>query len=244
MTRWGMVIDLDRCTACQACTVACRVENNVPATGPEGTLKGRAIFWNDLIVYREGEYPRVSERYIPRPCMHCDNTPCVKVCPVKATYKSDEGVVIQIWNRCIGCRLCMVACPYGARSFNWFHPEWPERKSWAEGENTPTVMDQYLNPEVSVRPKGVVEKCTYCAHRLRAVKEQARRENRALRDEEVVRLPACCESCPSEARYFGNLDDPESTVSKLARSPRAFRLLEELGTHPKTIYLAEGNGNG
>lgn len=243
MTRWGMVIDLDRCTACQACTVACRAENNVPSAGPEETLRGRAILWNDLVVYREGEYPHVSMRYIPRPCMHCDNTPCVKVCPVKATYKNEEGIVAQIWNRCIGCRLCMAACPYGARQFNWFHAEWPQQESWAESSETPRVMDQHLNPEVSVRPKGVVEKCTFCSQRVRQVKDQARRENRAVRDEEVVRLPACCETCPSEARFFGDLDDPESTVSRLRRSPRAFHLLEEMGTHPKVTYLVEGEGS-
>lgn len=244
MSRWGMVIDLDRCTACQACTVACRAENNVPATGPEETLKGRAILWNDLIVYREGEYPRVRMRYIPRPCMQCDNPACTKVCPVKATYKNDEGIVAQIWNRCIGCRLCMCACPYGARSFNWFHAEWPEERSWTKSEKPPRVMDQYLNPEVSVRCKGIVEKCLFCIHRLRKVKEQARRENRSVRDEEVVQLPACCQTCPSQARYFGDLDDPESIVSKLARSPRSFHLLEELGTHPKVTYLTEGDDRG
>ncbi|MHC4402018.1 MAG: 4Fe-4S dicluster domain-containing protein [Planctomycetota bacterium] len=240
MTRWAMVIDLDRCTACQACTIACRAENNVPVAGPEGTLKGQAILWHDFVVYREGEYPRVRVRYIPRPCMHCENSPCIKVCPANATYKNEEGIVAVIWNRCIGCRLCLASCPYGARQFNWFHAEWPEQRSWADGGEMHKVMDQHLNPEVSVRCKGVVEKCTFCHQRLRAVKEQARRENRPLRDEELVQLPACCQTCPSEARYFGDLDDPESTVSKLAKSSRAFHLLEELGTRPKVFYLAEG----
>ncbi len=244
MTRWGMAIDLDRCSACQACTVACRAENNVPAAGANEALKGRAVFWNELVVYCEGEYPRVRMRYVPRPCMHCDNPACIKVCPVGATYKTNEGIVAQVWNRCIGCRLCMCSCPYGARSFNWYHAEWPERRSWAERETAPRVMDQYLNPEVSVRCKGVVEKCNFCVHRLRALKEQARRENRTIRDEELVRLPACCATCPAEARTFGDLDDPESTVSKLARSPRAFHLLEEVGTHPKVFYLIEGDGRG
>ncbi len=229
MSRWGMVIDLDRCTACQACTVACQAENNIPPAGPTEADKGRSIHWNQVVPIHTEEHDRTTLRYIPMPCMHCDDSPCSKVCPVHATYMNPEGIVAQIWNRCIGCRYCTVACPYTRRFFNWVEPSWPE------------VMKKQLNPEVSVRPQGVVEKCTFCYHRLRKVKEQARKENRAVRDDEVVRLPACCETCPSEARYFGDLDDPESTVSKLSRSRRAFRLQEDLGTRPKVYYLAEGD---
>lgn len=230
MPRWGMVIDLDRCTACQACTVACRAENNVPFAGPEEAAKGRAIFWNELIPMVEGEFPHLKARFIPRPCMHCDNPPCVRVCPVRATYKNEEGIVAQIYSRCIGCRLCMAACPYTARSFNWLHGDWP------------ADMEQALNPDVSLRPKGVVEKCLFCIQRLRKAKERAGAGK--LEDAAVVRLPACVQTCPAGARYFGDLDDPESTVSKLARSPRAFRLLEELGTQPKVFYLMEGADRG
>ena len=229
MSRWGMVIDLDRCTSCQACTVACRAENNVPFAGPEEAHRGRRIFWTEVMPVHEETHEGVSVRYVPMPCMHCENPLCVKVCPVHATYKNPEGIVAQIWNRCIGCRYCTVACPYTRRFFNWYGPSWPE------------VMKKQLNPEVSVRPQGVVEKCTFCIHRLRKVKEQARREARAVRDDEVVRLPACAQTCPSEAITFGDLDDPESTVSKLIRSRRAFRLQEDLGTHPKVFYLAEGD---
>ncbi len=227
--RWGMVIDLDRCTACQACTVACRAENNVPSAGPEEANKGRAIFWTQVVPLHEEAHGRTSVRYMPMPCMHCDNPLCVKVCPVHATYKNPEGIVAQIWNRCIGCRYCTVACPYTRRYFNWYEPSWPE------------VMKRQLNPEVSVRPQGVVEKCIFCIQRLRKVKAQARREDRDIRDDEVIRLPACCQTCPAEARTFGNLDDPKSTVSKLIRSRRAFQLQEDLGTHPKVFYLAEGD---
>lgn len=230
MPRWGMVIDLDRCTACQACTVACRAENNVPFAGPEEAGKGRAIFWNELIPMVGGEFPHLKARFIPRPCMHCDNPPCVRVCPVRATYKNEEGIVAQIYSRCIGCRLCMAACPYTARSFNWLHADWPPD------------MEQALNPDVSLRPKGVVEKCLFCIQRLRKAKEG--KGAGKLEDEEVVRLPACVQTCPAGARYFGDLDDPESTVSKLARSSRAFRLLEELGTEPKVFYLMEGVDRG
>jgi len=229
MSRWGMVIDLDRCTACQACTIACRAENNIAFAEPSEAEKGRVISWNQVMSSVEGEYPRVSVRYIPMPCMHCDHPPCVQVCPVQATYKNPEGIVAQIYNRCIGCRYCTVACPYTRRFFNWYTPSWPE------------VMKRQMNPEVSVRPKGIVEKCTFCIQRLREIQERVRKEKRSIRDEEVVRLPACCQTCPSEARYFGDLDDPASTVSKLAQSRRAFRLQEDLGTHPNVIYLAEGD---
>ncbi|MFQ6000130.1 MAG: 4Fe-4S dicluster domain-containing protein [Anaerolineae bacterium] len=223
-----MVIDLDKCVACQACTAACRVENNVPFAGPEQDAMGRSIFWNEVFRYIEGEYPNVTVRFIPRPCMHCDEAPCVKVCPVGATYKNEEGLIIQNYKRCIGCRFCTVACPYGARYFNWFAPQWPE------------PLDQALNPdpEVAPRPKGVVEKCTFCIQRIRKAKEKAEAEGRPLRDGDVV--PACVQTCTGRARFFGDLDDPLSQVSQLAKSSRAFRLLEEMGTQPKVIYLREG----
>jgi molybdopterin-containing oxidoreductase family iron-sulfur binding subunit len=159
--------------------------------------------------------------------MHCEETPCSKVCPVNATTHGADGIVAQIPGRCIGCRLCMCACPYTARSFNWREPRWP------------SPMEKQLSPDVAVREKGVVEKCCFCVHRIRKARAKAREEGRELRDEDVVRLPACCQTCPAGARVFGDLDDPESTVSRLARSPRAFRLLEELGSEPKVHYLRE-----
>ena len=225
MARWGMVIDLDRCTACQACEVACRVENNVPIAGPEEAGKGRAIFWMKLIPFTQEGYPHVRMRFMPRPCMHCDHPPCIKVCPVGATYKSEEGINGQIYPRCIGCRYCMTACPYTVRYFNW------SKAKWADG------MEQSLNPDVSLRPKGVVEKCTLCHHRLQRAREIARAEGRPLKEGDYV--PACAEACPTRAISFGDLDDPKSEVLRLSRSPRAFRLLEELGTEPKVFYLAE-----
>ena len=228
MPTWGMVIDLDTCTACQACTVACRAENNVPFSSPRESELGRALFWNELITTTIGEFPNVRTTYIPRPCMQCERPPCTKVCPVNATYISTDGIVAQIPSRCIGCRMCMCTCPYTARSFNWYKPKWPE----------PLKLQH--NPDVAVRSKGVVEKCIFCIQRLRKAKLEAKKEGKKLRDEDVIRLPACCQTCPGEARTFGDFSDPDSTVSKLARSPRAFRLLEELGTHPKVIYLKEG----
>lgn len=236
MPRWGMVIDLDRCTGCQACTVACRTENNVPACGDRNAWNGRAIFWNKVLAVRrtEGEgahaegaapRPRQRVRFLPLPCMHCDRPPCTMVCPVRATTRSSDGIVMQVPSRCIGCRLCQAACPYGRRYFNWQEVEYP-------GD-----LVQAVNPDVSVRTLGVIEKCTLCVHRLQKAREQARAEERDLRENDYV--PACVQACPAKARTFGDLDNPEHAVAKLARSPRAFRLLAELGTFPKVIYLTE-----
>ncbi len=228
MPRWGMVIDLDKCSACQSCTAACRMENNAPVAGKNQADMGRAILWNEVLPFVEGEYPNVTETMIPRPCMHCDDPACIKVCPVQATYKTEEGVVLIDYERCIGCRFCTVACPFQVRYFNWFAPEWPE------------ALKAHLNPdpEVAPRPKGVVEKCTFCVQRLRKARETAEAEGRPFVATDYV--PACVETCTGHARSFGDLDDPHSLVSQLAASPRAFRLQEEMGTKPKVYYLKEG----
>jgi molybdopterin-containing oxidoreductase family iron-sulfur binding subunit len=220
-----MVIDLDKCTACQACVVACKVENNVPISSPEDARRGRVMLWMELIAIVEGEFPHLKTRFIPRPCMHCDRAPCIKVCPTRATYKNDEGLIAQVYGQCIGCRYCANNCPYTVKYFNWFKPQWPE------------TLQHAINPDVSVRPKGVIEKCTFCHHRLIKAREEAKAEGRGLRHEDYV--PACVQSCPSNAMYFGDLDDENSMVWRLSHSPRAFRLLEELGTEPKVIYLSE-----
>lgn len=225
--KWGMVIDLDRCTGCQACAVACRAENNIPMAGAINTEKGRAIFWMNLLTIADGAYPALRQQFLPTPCNHCEDPPCIKVCPVGATSQSEEGIVQQVPDRCIGCRLCEVSCPYTRRYFNWSEPTWPVE--WR----------QQLNPDVAVRPHGVIEKCLFCHHRIRSVKAQVRAEGRSLTDDDVRKLPACAASCPAEAIVFGDLNDPHSEVSRLVESPRAFRLLDELGTHPKVVYLRE-----
>lgn len=225
--RWGMVIDLDRCTGCQACVVSCRKENNVALAGQVATELDRGIFWMAMMTVADGEYPDLHMQFVPTPCNHCENPPCIKVCPVGATRINEDGIVAQIFPRCIGCRYCTTACPYTRRYFNWRAPAWTgEQRS-------------RLNPDVSVRPSGVVEKCTFCHHRIHAAKYRARREGRELNDQDVRTLPACAESCPAGAIVFGNLNDPDSEVSRLRKSRRAFQLLEELGTHPKVFYLRE-----
>lgn len=226
MAKWGMVIDLDKCTACQACVVACQAENNIPNSDPENAATGRNIHWMEMIPFIEEEYPHLRMRLLPRPCMHCEKPPCIKVCPVGATQISSEGIVGQINARCIGCRYCTAACPYTVKYFNWFKPSWPDG------------MERQHNPDVTVRYNGVVEKCTFCHHRLQKARDLARYEGRELGPNDYI--PACVQTCPSEAMYFGDLDNPKSTVSILARSKRAFHLLEDLGTHPKVIYLNEG----
>ena len=175
---------------------------------------------------------RTPMELLPTPCLHCENPPCVKVCPVNATYQNDEGLVATIYDRCIGCRYCEMACPYSRRYFNWSEPEWPES------------FKSFLNPDVATRPEGVIEKCTMCSHRIRDVKETARLEERELVDAELQKLPACAQSCPADAITFGDLADSTSLVSRLARNPRVFRLLEHLGTRPKVFYLARDRREG
>jgi len=221
--RWGMVIDLDRCTACAACTVACRQENNIPTFGPEEKFDGAHIEW--MSMYWDESADGAMPQLLPFPCQQCTDPPCVKVCPVGATYKGTDGITYQIWDRCIGCRYCMVACPYSRRSFNWTEPKWD------------AVSVQMLNPDVATRPAGVVEKCTFCHHRIKPLVEQAEMEKRPVRDEDCQQLTACAAACPADAIVFGDQNDPESKVSELNKSPRRFRVLEELDTGPNVVYL-------
>lgn len=223
MPRWGLVIDLDRCTGCQACVVACKHENNVPFSTPEAAKRGRVLTWIQVVPV---ETPGRHGTPVPLMCQQCDRPPCTDVCPTSATYLNPEGIVAQIYPRCIGCRYCTNACPYGVKVFNWATPEWPE------------AMLPMRNPDVSVRPKGVVEKCTFCHHRLIQAKEDARAAGRDLEPEDYV--PACVQTCPAEAMVFGDLDDPFSAATAAAANPRGFRLMEDLGTRPKVVYLREG----
>ena len=226
--KWGMAIDLDLCSGCGACVVACHVENNVPFCGDDPAKIGAEINWMSMLPMGEGKEKTLA----PLPCMHCENPPCVKVCPVNATFQNEEGIVAQVWDRCIGCRYCQTACPYSRRYFNWTEPSFPG------------TYQQALNPDVATRPRGVVEKCTFCVHRIRTLRETVRAEDREITDEDVQFLPACAQSCPTEAIIFGDLNDPESLVSRLAESPRAQRLLEHLGTKPKVFFLGKERSIG
>ena len=225
--QWAMVIDLDRCTGCEACVVACNVENNVRVAGHEEAALGRSINWIRVERYFEGEYPDVRARFRPVLCQHCEEAPCEPVCPVYATYHTEEGLNAQVYNRCVGTRYCANNCPYTVRFFNFYDAEWP------------APSEKSLNPEVSVRSRGVMEKCTFCIQRIRKGEERAKDEGRAVRDGDVI--PACVQSCPARAMSFGNIADPQSEVSRLSKSNRASRLLEELGTKPRVIYLNKGD---
>jgi len=220
-----MVIDLDRCNGCGNCSLACAVENNI-SPAPKKANDRTGITW--MRVYKvENDLPFPENRavYLPLTCQQCDHhTPCESVCPQKAVeYDTESGIVAQIPVRCLGCRYCMTACPYHARYFNWWDPEWPKG------------METTLNPDVSTRMRGVVEKCNFCHGRLQAARAKAAVEGRReITDAEYV--PACAEACPTKAIHFGNLTDTNSEFSKLAKDHNSFRLLEPLGTEPKVYF--------
>jgi molybdopterin-containing oxidoreductase family iron-sulfur binding subunit len=228
---WTMTIDLDRCTGCEACVTACQAENNLPIVGETEIAKGREIKWMRIERYWEGEYPNAKLKFIPMLCQQCDAAPCETVCPVSATYHNQDGLNAQVYNRCIGTRACAVYCPYEVRYFNYYDHHWD------------APLDQQLNPDVTVREKGVMEKCTFCIQRIRQAKDHAKDDGRRrVRDGEVQ--PACVQTCPTEALVFGDRLDPDSKVTKSMHDPRAYRVLEELNTAPSVIYLKKVDANG
>jgi len=225
MPKYGMVIDLDKCYGCRACMVACKVENNTPENH----------FWMYMFRLEEGEYPNSKVSFLPRPCMHCENAPCVKVCPVEARYHEEGGFVATDWDRCIGCRYCAIACPYGVNNFNWTKPEESQYLDWDDPDLIPLTAGKlpYANPDLEGRygsknrhvagsnhQHGVMEKCTFCIHRV-----------------EKGLDPACVNTCPSFALHFGDLDDPDSNVTRLLNQKPSWRLLEEDDTEPKVHYV-------
>ncbi|MGZ3183675.1 MAG: 4Fe-4S dicluster domain-containing protein [Telluria sp.] len=220
--KWGMAIDLNACIGCGACTVACQAENNIPVVGKQQVQAGRAMHWIRVDRYEDGG----RQRFQPVPCMHCEDAPCEEVCPVGATVHDDEGLNVQVYNRCVGTRFCSNNCPYKVRRFNFL--EYAGRM--------PDTENAQRNPEVTVRRRGVMEKCSYCLQRITRARIEAEKQGRRIADGEVV--TACQAVCPTQAIAFGDLNDPRSAVRAAKSSPLDYALLAELNTHPRTTYAA------
>jgi Fe-S-cluster-containing dehydrogenase component len=249
--KWAMAIDLDACTGCNACAVACYAENNLPVVGREKFLHGQSMHWLRIERYWEEdgrEYPDQGFQFLPMMCQQCEAAPCETVCPVGATNHTQDGLNSQIYNRCIGSRYCSANCPFKVRYFNWY--DYPTTENvW------PAEMNRQLNPDVTVRGKGVMEKCTFCVQRIRAAEVTAKGEGRIVREGELQ--TACQQACPASAISFGNLVDPESRVHKQWEAQqvdldkdkqdkdqkeggadlRGYRILEELRPYPSVMYL-------
>ena len=253
--KWGMVVDIDKCTGCQACVIACQAENNIPLNTKDTFLQKRVNEWIRIERYWEGEYPNVKARYIPVLCQHCDNAPCEPVCPMYATYHNDQGLNVQVYNRCVGTRYCINNCPYQVRFFNYWHPGWPER------------LENQLNPDVTVRTRGITEKCTFCVQRLRRAELKVERQSGARLNDEALEkgnyAPACVHACPTSALTFGDQHDDGAKIRNYFddvnahdihhehdRETRGYRLMEEVNTRPNVIYLKKidqhplGKGDG
>ncbi|MGH7508417.1 MAG: molybdopterin-dependent oxidoreductase [Gemmatimonadales bacterium] len=229
--RWGMAIDLAKCTGCQACVTACYAENNIPTVGESEITRGRELTWLRIERYWEGgEEPGepVTARFVPMLCQHCTNAPCEPVCPVYAAYHTPDGLNGQVYNRCVGTRYCANNCPYKVRYFNWYKYN---ESAW------PAPLHLQLNPDVTVRARGVMEKCTFCIQRIRGAQNDARLENRTIQDGQLT--TACAQACPSDAIVFGDVNDPASRVARLQQDPRGYRVLEDLNTRSAITYLAK-----
>jgi molybdopterin-containing oxidoreductase family iron-sulfur binding subunit len=230
---WAMVIDQSVCIGCNACVAACQAENNTAVVGPDEVRRGRDMHWLRVDLHFDDAPERASAAFQPVPCMHCEAAPCEPACPVEASVHDSEGLNVQVYNRCVGTRFCQSNCPYKVRRFNFF--------GYGDGQEYGDLGDPMLaaahNPDVSVRARGVMEKCTYCVQRISRARRSAEKADRPIADGEVQ--TACQQACPTQAIAFGNLRDNASAVASLRREPHHYALLEELGTRPRTTYLAQ-----
>jgi molybdopterin-containing oxidoreductase family iron-sulfur binding subunit len=230
---WGMVIDNTLCIGCNACVLACQAENNIPVVGPEEIAAHRDMHWLRIDTYDIGTGDQPRPAFSPVPCMHCEHAPCEPVCPVAASVHDSEGLNVQVYNRCVGTRFCQANCPYKVRRFNF--------RAYADDQAYANQGDALVaaqrNPDVSVRSRGVMEKCTYCVQRISAARRSASKENRAIAEGEVE--TACQRACPTRAIAFGDVRQSDSAVARLRQEDHHYALLDHLGTRPRTTYLAD-----